>query len=91
MSTDKQFRRYVLTDDEDDEKNDKENLAESSDEEWQEENKSRDESIRSKKRFELTYLDLTHHEVVEDECHQAPNASGKINQFVFIIYFDALS
>lgn len=73
-------KQYVLTDDEDELNN-----ATSSDTDWQDEDGKENRSksaIGSKVAGgELTYLDLTHDEVIVDEDHKAPDASGNIRLF----------
>lgn len=76
---------YVLTDDEDDSNS-------TSDSEWQDNKENRRKSPNALKMTNnLTYLDLTHAEVIVDEDHQAPDGSGKmlqlqINQHVIFNY-----
>lgn len=78
-------KQYDMTDDDDEEEPKIANS--SSDNDWEEateiKNRSKPSVLKKKTSNELTYLDLTHSEVIEDEDHQAPNASGKIKRFFF--------
>lgn len=69
-----------MTDDEDE-------PASASDTDWQAAEEDGKENIskgggRSKRKNEITYLDLTSNEVIVDEDHQAPNASGRFLLFI---------